>query len=137
MRVRRYSELIRLPSFEDRYDYLRLQGEVGSPTFGLNRYMNQILYSSKEWKRIRDKVIIRDNGCDLAHPDFEINDRIYIHHLNPITLDQLEHSDGSIFDMENLICTSFDTHQAIHFGDSTLLPKLPIVRMPNDTCPWK
>lgn len=137
MRIRTYRELIRIPSFEERYEYLKVAGIVGEPVFGLNRYVNQALYSSPEWKRVRHQVIVRDNGCDLAHPDFEINDRIYIHHLNPLTLEQLENGDDEIFDMENLVCTSYDTHQAIHFGSAQMLPQLPIERRPFDTCPWK
>lgn len=137
MRVRSYREVMCLSSFRERYEYLKLSGIVGAPTFGVDRWLNQVLYSSKEWKRFRHEVIVRDNGCDLAHPDFEINDRIYIHHLNPLTLEQLEDGDDAIFDLDNVICTSYDTHQAIHFGTERLLPSLPVERRPYDTCPWK
>jgi hypothetical protein len=132
-----YSELIDLPTFRERYLYLQLRGHIGDSTFGFNRYVNQGLYTSKEWKSLRNKIIIRDNGCDLAHPDYKIVSRPTIHHINPISLEMLEDLDPSIFDPENLISVSLNTHNAIHYGDETLLPSLPVERMPYDTCPWK
>lgn len=133
-----YSECIALQTFEERFRYLRLNGRVGDLTFGSNRYLNQLFYNSPEWKDIRRQVIIRDNGCDLAIPDRSIGRGLYIHHLNPITVEQVVNRDPAVFDLENLICVSFDTHQAIHFGDENMLiPTKPNERKPNDTCPWK
>lgn len=133
-----YSEVIRIPSFVDRYRYLRLFGNVGNDTFGWDRYLNQVLYHSKEWRYFRNKVIIRDNGCDLAHPDRSIiGEKIIIHHINPLTVEDLESHSPVIFDMNNVICVTDDTHKAIHYGDENLLPRDPIIRRPNDTCPWK
>ncbi len=137
MKIRCYTELMRLGSFQDRYEYLRLRGEVGEITFGWERYLNQILYQSKKWRRLRNDVIIRDNGCDLAHEDYEIKYRIYIHHMNPITVEDIENDSEFVWNPEYLICTSFDTHNAIHYGDASLLPRLPVERRPGDTCPWK
>lgn len=135
--LRCYRELRRLPTFKERYDYLRIGGLVGESTFGFERYLNQMLYSSAQWRKVRDHVIIRDNGCDLGIEDFQIHDRIIIHHMNPITVEQIEESASEIFDPEFLICCSYQTHNAIHYGDQSLLPQLPIVRQPGDTCPWK
>ena len=132
-----YSELILLPTFEERYEYLKLSGQVGFETFGPERYLNQILYRSPEWRHVRREVIIRDEGCDLAHPEFEIFDKILIHHINPITIDDVKNRDPKIFDMENLITVSHNTHNAIHYGSADLLPVLPPERYPGDTCPWK
>lgn len=133
-----YSEVMRIPSFIDRYRYLRLFGKVGNDTFGWDRYLNQVLYKSKEWRDFRNKVIVRDNGCDLAHSDRPIiGGKILIHHINPLTVEDLESHNPVIFDMDNVICVSNDTHQAIHYGDDNLLAKDPIIRRPNDTCPWK
>lgn len=138
MRDKTYSELIRLPSFEERYEYLRLQGVVGEDTFGFDRYLNQILYSSDEWKRCRRKIIIRDGGLDLGCEGYEIGGRILIHHLNPITLNDIINRNPAIFDPENLICTSHNTHNAIHYGDKNLLiTATPVTRRKNDTCPWR
>lgn len=135
---RSYKELSRLSTFQEKYEYLRLQGKVGKETFGFDRYLNQALYSSVEWKRFRRHVIIRDNGCDLGDPDRPIiGDRIIIHHINPLTIDDLENRTDAIFDLNNVICTSYNTHQAIHFSDESLLPHDPIERRPGDTCPWK
>ena len=135
---RSYKELSRLGTFKERYDYLRLQGQVGVDTFGFDRYLNQALYKSIEWIRFRKQVIIRDNGCDLGDPDRPIlGDRIIIHHINPLKVEDLEKRSDAIFDMDNVICTSYNTHQAIHYGDETLLPKDPVIRRPGDTCPWK
>lgn len=137
MIIRCYHELKNIGSFEDRYEYLKLAGRVGQETFGWERYLNQILYRSKRWKAARDDVIIRDNGCDLGVEGFDIYDKIIIHHMNPITVKDLEENNPEIFNPEYLICTSDRTHKAIHYGDKSLLPKLPIDRKPNDTCPWR
>ena len=135
-RSRTCSELLRIPNFEDRYSYLRLDGEVGSVTFGFDRYLNQRFYHSAEWRSIRDFVITRDNGCDLAVVGRPIFDKIYIHHMNPICAKDLERVRDLLYDPEFLICVSHDTHNAIHYGTETLLPKDPIIRRPDDTCPW-
>lgn len=133
-----YHEMILLPSFKERYNYLKITGAVGEATFGSHRYLNQLLYKMPEWRKIRNDVIIRDNGCDLAHPDFELGDQsAYIHHINPITIDDILERRPCVFDLDNLISTSFRTHQAIHYGNADQLPKLPIERKPNDTCPWR
>ena len=137
---KRYKELIQLPTFKERYEYLRLTGrrEVGIDTFGWDRYLNQAFYTSREWRDFRNKVIVRDNGCDLAHPDWPITyGKIIIHHLNPLTVDDFKNGSPLILDMDNVVCVTHDTHQAIHYGAEQLLPKDPIVRQPNDTCPWK
>lgn len=135
---RSYKELSRLKSFKEKFEYLRLQGQVGKDTFGFDRYLNQALYSSQEWKRFRRNVIIRDNGCDLGDSDREIQgDRIIIHHINPLTVEDLEKRNPAIFDMDNVICVSYLTHQAIHYGDESLLPQEPNERTPGDTIPWK
>lgn len=135
--MRTYSELILLPTFEERFQYLKLGGTVGQITFGYERYLNQLLYSSDEWKRCRRKVIIRDLGCDLACEGYELQDKILIHHMNPITVDDILQRNPRVFDLENLICTSHNTHNAIHYGDENLLLRAPIVRTKNDMCPWK
>ena len=135
--IRSYKQLTRLPTFLERYEYLKLVGVVGESTFGYDRYLNQMLYSSREWKRVRDIVIIRDNGCDLGDLNYEIKGRIIIHHMNPISIDDIEKSDRSVMDPDFLVCTSHETHQAIHYGDKNLLPELPIVRRPGDTCLWR
>ena len=135
---RTYSELIKLKTFEERFDYLKLNGTVGKDTFGFDRYMNQLLYhNSKEWKAVRNKVIVRDNGCDLGMEGYDILGRILVHHLNPITIDDIKNRSPTIFDLNNLICVSHNTHNAIHYGDENLLVKAPIERKLNDTCPWK
>lgn len=136
MRHRSYSELRQLSTFKERYDYLKLNGRVGAETFGYNRYVNQRFYRSTEWKHIRDQIIIRDNGCDLGVEGYDLHSRIYIHHLNPMTVDDIDQGRQMILDPDNLICVSFDTHQAIHFGDESLLPQLPIERISGDTCLW-
>lgn len=137
MQKRCYSELLQFKSFEDRYAYLKLVGEVGNPTFGYDRYFNQHFYHSSEWRRTRNQIILRDNGCDLGMPDYEIHGRIYIHHINPITKKDVEEFSEILFDPENLICVTFDTHNAIHYGDERNLPQKPIERVPGDTCPWR
>lgn len=134
--IRTYSELAKLRTFTERFRYLRLKGEVGDTTFGSERYLNQILYHSAEWKSIRDIIIIRDFGCDLGIVGFEIHDKILIHHMNPITPIDVRNRNPRIFEPDELICTSYNTHQAIHFGDESLLPKMPIVRKPGDTSLW-
>lgn len=135
--IKTYSELIRIPTFEERYRYLRLYGSVGEETFGFKRWVNQEFYHSDKWLRFRDKIIIRDNGCDLAVKGFEIYGPIIIHHLNPITYDDILNQNPCVFDPDNVVCTKLSTHNAIHYGDETLLPKLPVERTKNDTCPWR
>lgn len=125
-----------MKTFEERYDYLKLNGSVGIETFGFDRYLNQKLYSLDEWKKARRIVILRDGGCDLGIPGYDILDKIIIHHMNPITRDNIIHHDPDIFNPDFLICTTLNTHNAIHYGDETLLPKLPIERMPGDTKLW-
>lgn len=137
MSIRTYSELIKIPTFEERFQYLRLDGIVGESTFGFDRYLNQVFYRSQRWKKIRDYVILRDNGCDLAMEGYEIYDRILVHHMNPITVRDIEHETEFLIDPEFLISTVHNTHNAIHYGDESLLPLLPIERTPFDTCPWK
>ena len=132
-----YSNLIRLPTFDERYNYLKLDGVVGLDTFGHDRFLNQRFYRSTEWKRIRDQVITRDMGCDLGIRDREINDRIYVHHMNPITVDDILKRSDLLFDPENLICCSDSTHNAITYGDWNVLPKEYKERTPGDTCPWR
>lgn len=136
--MRSYNELIKLQTFEERYSYLKLGGEVGNVTFGGNRYLNQMLYSSPEWKSVRDKVIVRDNGCDLAIPDRPVaRQPIYIHHLNPISLQDIVERNPIVFSLDNLICVSFETHNSIHYGDaSSLIPSSPTIRKPGDTKLW-
>lgn len=137
MKVRTYSELITLPTFEERFEYLQLSGSIGADTFGFDRYLNQIFYKSKEWKRLRNQIIIRDNGCDLAVDGYDIYERVIIHHMNPITKDDILNRSDILMNPEYLICTTHSTHNAIHYGNEELLPRAPIVRTPNDTCPWK
>lgn len=137
MLTKNYSELVTLPTFADRLDYLTISSKVGAQTFGDDRYLNQILYHDPEWKRIRKYVISRDNGCDLAHKDFPIFDRVYIHHINPITPDDILNRSSKVFDMENLVCVSFNTHQLIHYGLQSDDMKTPTVRTENDTIPWR
>lgn len=138
--IRTYSELIKIPSYIDRYRYLRISDGryVGDRTFGSYRFLNQAFYHSKEWKRFRDRILIRDNGCDLGIADMPIYGRALIHHINPITPYQLKHEDYTpLFDPENVITVSENTHNAIHYGDESYLPQDPIERTPNDTCPWR
>lgn len=135
--IKTYSELITLPTFEERYEYLRIGGRVGEETFGFDRYLNQIFYKSKEWLSIRDQVIARDNGCDLGIPGREIRRRILIHHMNPITVEDILNRSDFLLNPEYLICTVKNTHDAIHYGDENLLNKDPIERTKNDTCPWR
>lgn len=135
--IRTYSELCQLSTFEDRFDYLRLNGSVGKDTFGFDRYLNQQFYRSSEWKRIRDRVILRDNGCDLGIDEYEIHGRILIHHMNPISIEDLQHMSDFLMNPEYLICVSHRTHNAIHYGDESLIVSAPIERSQNDTCPWR
>lgn len=137
MTIRTYSELILLPTFEERFEYLRLDGRVGEDTFGFDRYLNQLFYRSYEWRKIRDYVIIRDNGCDLGVEGYNIYGKVLIHHMNPITARDIERRTDLLLDPEYLICVTHDTHNAIHYGDENLIIKAPIERRPNDTCPWK
>lgn len=133
-----YSELITLPTFVERFNYLKLQGEVGMETFGFDRWLNQVFYSSKEWKDFRRDMIIRDMGCDLGIEDREIQGAIFLHHINPITIDDIRYRRiEKLLNPENVICVSFITHQAIHYGDESLLISEPIERNRNDTCPWR
>lgn len=132
-----YSDVIQLPTFKERYEYLRLGGIIGQDTFGANRYLNQKFYNSPEWKKVKRDIIIRDEGRDLAMEGYELHGTIYIHHINPITPEDLYSISSLVLNPENLICVSKATHEAIHFGDASLLPKLPIERTPNDMCPWK
>lgn len=134
---RSYFELIRLPTFEERFDYLKFSAKIGEKTFGYERYLNQMFYGTPEWRAFRREAIIRDNGCDLGLDGYDIPDRIEVHHINPITAEMIENNDPCLMDLENVICTSSRTHKAIHYGDKNLLPKLPIERRPNDTCPWR
>lgn len=136
MTIRSYTELSQLSSIEDRYDYLRLRGSVGSSTFAHERYMNQRFYTSTEWRRVRNYVIARDAGCDLGIEGFEIFDSVYIHHMNPMRVDDLKGSNLDILNPEFLISVSMRTHNAIHYGDVSLLPPTPIVRRPGDTKLW-
>lgn len=135
--LRTYSELISLRSFSDRYEYLKLTGEVGASTFGFDRYLNQMFYRLKEWKHVRNEVILRDNGCDLGIEGYEIQGNIFVHHMNPITKNDVLHNVDYVLNPEYLICASFDTHNAIHFGRYETLFNEPIERTPNDTCLWR
>lgn len=136
--IKTYTELIQLPTFEERFRYLKLDGVIGEETFGFDRYLNQAFYSSTEWKKFRRDIIVRDMGCDLGIEDREIGGLIMIHHLNPIALeDILKRNVKVLLNPENVICASANTHRAIHYGDESLLIKAPIERTKNDTCPWR
>lgn len=135
--TRSYSELVQFDSFIDRFNYLKLDGSVGLETFGSNRYTNQAFYASREWKQIRNHVILRDMGCDLGVEGYDILGKILIHHINPLDLKAIKHAEEALYDPENLITVSFATHNAIHYGDISLLITEPVVRRPNDTVPWK
>ena len=144
-----YKELIRIPTIRERFEYLKLPGSIGERTFGGDRYLNQILYKSPQWRSFRDRIIIRDNGCDLAVPGYDIvplvegkplrgrGDFIIIHHINPLTPDDIRYASPAIFDENNVVCVSPRTHRAIHYGSADLLPEEYVPRLPNDTCPWK
>ena len=135
--IKTYSELITLPTFEERFAYLQLNGVVGRDTFGFDRYLNQNFYRSKRWRSIRDQIIIRDNGCDLGVEGYDIYGKILIHHINPITLDDIERESEFLLNPEYLITTTHNTHNAIHYGDESLLSTMPMERVKNDTCPWR
>lgn len=135
--IKTYSELIELESYKKRFEYLKLNGEISKQTFGYDRYLNQYFYKTPEWRHVRNQVILRDNACDLAMNGYEIVGKIIIHHMNPIRIEDILYRREEIFDPEYLICVSHETHNAIHYGDSSLLIDTPIVRTPNDTCPWK
>lgn len=136
--MKTYSKLIKLLTFEERFDYLKLNGSVGFETFGAERYLNQTLYWSAEWKRVRRDVIIRDNGCDLGIEDRPIQRGVFVHHIEPITVEDVVQRRKKVFDLDNLITVSFNTHQAIHYGGKELLPpSRPIERKPNDQAPWR
>lgn len=137
MSIRTYSELITIPTFEERFEYLQLKGSVGKDTFGYDRYLNQVLYRSPEWKRLRNQIIIRDDGCDLACDGYDVYGKVLIHHLNPITVEDVLARSRKVFDPDNLVCVSHNTHNAIHYGDVDLLATGPIIRTKNDTCPWR
>lgn len=137
MSIKTYSELIALPTFEERYRYLKLDGSVGVETFGFDRYLNQNFYRSTAWKKVRDEVIVRDNGCDLGIEDRIIHGKILIHHMNPINDKDILNLTDILLNPEYLICVTHATHNAIHYGDEDLLVKGPIIRTKNDTCPWK
>lgn len=137
MNLRTYLELVKMETFEERYRYLRLSGSVGKETFGFDRYINQLFYKDPEWLSARDIVIVRDNGCDLGMDGYKIYGKIIVHHMNPITMDDILNRNPDIFNPEFLITTTHNTHNAIHYGDESLLITAPIERTKNDTCPWK
>ena len=137
MSIRTYSELITLSTFEERFKYLQLNGQVGESTFGFDRYMNQVFYRSQKWKSIRDFVIIRDCGCDLGVEGYDIHGKIIIHHMNPLSMRDIETESDFLLNPDFLICTTHNTHNAIHYGDEKLLVTAPIERTKNDTCPWR
>lgn len=136
--IKTYSELIQLPTFKERFGYLKLSGSVGKATFGYDRYLNQNFYKSHEWKSLRNRIIVRDNGCEMGLDDYEIKGRIFIHHMNPIVDDDIVNVSDYLMNPEYLICVSHDVHNAIHYGnDDILRVKDYVPRRPNDTCPWK
>lgn len=137
MKYKTYSELIKIKTFEDRFRYLKMESVIGEQTFGGHRYLNQILYQTEEWKSTRREVIIRDDGNDLAHEDYHIFGSIYVHHINPISIDDILKKRPCVFDLDNLVSTSFKTHNAIHYGSENSLPKNIIERKKNDTCLWR
>lgn len=137
MIIKSYSKMLTFPTLEERFRYLELKGSVGKDTFGYDRYLNQILYHSGEWKSFRNDIIIRDNGCDLACEGHEIHKRILVHHINPITVEDVLNRSTKVFDPENVVCVSHMTHNAIHYGDENLLITAPVERSQNDTCPWR
>lgn len=135
--MRTYSELSKLKTFKERFEYLKLDGLIGEETFGWDRYLNQVFYKSPEWKSTRDKVIVRDNGRDLGVEGYDISGKIIIHHMNPMSLSDIANRNPDIFNPEYLICVSHETHNAIHYGDVNQLNLGPIERTANDTCPWR
>lgn len=134
--MKTYTELLRFVTFEERFEYLRLHGDVGRSTFGFDRYINQQFYRSTEWKRSRNEVIVRDEGCDLGVPGYEIHGELLVHHINPIVAEDIIHGEDWIFDPEFLITTTHTTHNAIHYSDASLLPKIIVARQPGDTKLW-
>lgn len=132
-----YSELIKISGFEKRFEYLKLDGAVGARTFGGDRYLNQIFYHDEEWRRVRRKILDRDNYCDLGDPEHELHSKMLIHHIEPIGKEDILSRSPKLFDPENLITVSYNTHKAIHYGTADLLPKPVVERKPNDTCPWR
>lgn len=134
--IRTYSELITLPTFNERFKYLKLDGKVGNATFGSDRFLNQIFYQSYEWRKIRNEIIVRDLGCDLGIEGLDIHSKILIHHMNPISAKDLIERSDFLMNPEYLICTCKRTHDAIHYGDESVLCEEPVVRRPGDTCPW-
>lgn len=137
MNIKTYSEMSKLGTFKERFEYLKLNGRVGESTFGFDRYLNQIFYKSDRWKSVRDKVILRDNGCDLGVEGRDIHTRVLIHHMNPITIDDIRNESEYLLNPEYLVCVTHNTHNAIHYGDEHLLFSEPIKRTKNDTCPWR
>lgn len=137
MRIRKYSELRQLKTIEERFDYLSLSGKVGAETFGFDRYLNQVFYKSSEWRSVRHLVIVRDGGCDLGVSGFEINDKILIHHMNPVSVKDILDRNEDLINPNFLICVSNRTHQAIHYGDRGLLPQVPVERHLGDTTLWR
>lgn len=137
MLTKSYNGLCLLPTFEERFEYLKLHRQVGDETFGYNRIFNQYFYHSSEWRRTRRRIILRDNGCDMGLEGWEIKGPIYVHHINAVTLEDIEDESDILYDPNNLICVSYTTHEAIHFGSSKSKPQLPIERVPGDTCPWR
>lgn len=135
--IKTYSELITLPTFEERFRYLELDGQVGDETFGFDRYLNQKFYRSAEWKKVRQEVILRDGGCDLGIEDRPIFGKVLIHHINPVSIDAIKQKEDWVLDPEFLICTCKRTHDAIHYSDESILFVEPIERIPNDTCLWR
>lgn len=136
--IKTYSDVIKIPNFKERYEFLKLDGKVGDLTFNGHRYLNQMLYRCAEWKSVRRNVIIRDGACDLALDGYEIFGTILVHHINPITIEDVAERRKCVFDLENLICVSLDTHNAIHYGDVDILPKEDLItRIKNDTCLWR
>lgn len=135
--MKSYAELIQIQNYYDRFEYLKLGGKVGFETFGFDRWINQIFYSSREWKKFRWHIIERDNACDMAFKGYDILDKLIVHHINPITKKDVIDRDPKLFDTNNVICVADRTHKAIHYGDKNLLPQPLIIRTKNDTCPWK
>lgn len=137
MKIRTYTELCTFQTFEERYRYLRLGGQVGFETVGYDRVFMEAFYNSTEWKHIRRKIVLRDRGCDLGIEGRELQNGIFIHHMNPISIEDVERRSEILLNPEFLICCSMNTHNAIHYGDESLLIIAPVIRVPNDTCPWK
>lgn len=136
-RVRTYAEMSAIKDFMGRFEYLKLGGAVGETTFGFDRHLNQSLYRSARWRRVRDEVLIRDDGLDMGMDGYPAGSRMVVHHMNPLTARDIEEENPVIFRVDLLVCVSFSTHNAIHYGDASLLPKPPVIRKPGDTCPWR